>query len=365
MIIKSMSRKEPSFSQLVGYMSDEKSDRDYFLRHNVFARDPSDIANEFRRNSEHLNKRKNGNYMYHEILSIDTRKIGQGRDVKEALRLLALAYVEKRCSHNLVFGALHQDHAEHLHYHLMISANQRDEKKRLRLTRADFEKTKREIEALAIEKYPELKQELIIAAPTEKKIERRKQRENRKAQEIEKRGGRLSQREALAEGIRLLMKLARSQAEFEALLKEQGFEFYTRGKHVGIKKLDAGERAAGGKKTQSHRFATLKLDQDYLAFLDRCEAVRAQSEDSAEKSSAGEKEKGAEAEMSGKEAGTSHAREEAQEQVQAEPEQEEIDQRDIVEEDELSEIQKTWRKSIQEEREESAEREKDDPKHER
>ena len=293
MIIKSMSRKEPSFTQLVEYMSDEKSDRDYFLRHNVFARDPADIADEFRLNSEHLSKRKNGNYMYHEILSIDTRKIGQGREVKEALRLLALAYVEKRCSRNLVFGALHQDHAEHLHYHLMISANQRDEKKRLRLTRADFEKAKREIEALAIEKYPELEQELLIAAPTEKKIERRKQRESRKAQEIEKRGGQLSKREALAEGIRLLMKLARNQMEFESLLKEQGFEFYTRGKHVGVKKLDAGERAAGGKKTQSHRFATLKLNQDYQAFLERCETTRAQSEDTAKKMSAGEKEKGA------------------------------------------------------------------------
>lgn len=71
MIIKSMSRKDPSFGQLVAYMSDEKSDRAFDLHHHVFTRDPGDIAAEFEENARLLGKRKGGNYLFHEILSLD------------------------------------------------------------------------------------------------------------------------------------------------------------------------------------------------------------------------------------------------------------------------------------------------------
>ena len=115
MIIKSMSRKEPSFGQLVAYMSDEKSDRAFDLHHHVFTRDPGDIAAEFAENARLLGKRKGGNYLFHEILSLDTRECGQGREVKEKLRLLAFEYIERRCARNMVYGAMHRDHDGHLH----------------------------------------------------------------------------------------------------------------------------------------------------------------------------------------------------------------------------------------------------------
>ena len=58
MILKSMSRKEPSFGQLAAYMSDDKSDRAFDLHHNLFLRDPADIAEEFDANAQHLGKRQ-------------------------------------------------------------------------------------------------------------------------------------------------------------------------------------------------------------------------------------------------------------------------------------------------------------------
>src|SRR6056297_2997651 len=161
MILKSMSRKEPSFSQLAAYMSDEKSDRAFDLHHNVFARDPRDIASEFEANARLLGKRRGGNYLFHEILSIDTRACGQDRDVKEKLRLLALKFIEERCPRSKVYGALHRDHAGHLHYHLMISANEMGERKRQRLTPSQFNAKKRALEQYAREQYPELKQERV------------------------------------------------------------------------------------------------------------------------------------------------------------------------------------------------------------
>lgn len=270
MIIKSMSRKEPSFGQLTTYMTDAKSDRAYDLHHNLFSRDPEAIAQEFERNAELLAKRRNGNYLYHEILSIDTRRIGQNRNVKEALRMLAMGYVEQRCARNMVYGAMHQDHDGHLHYHLMISANERDDRKRLRLPKAKFDLAKRETEKLALSQFPELEQAEVMTAPLEEKIERRKQRDSRKATEIKKRGGKLSQREQLAQEIRAMLAYAKSQAEFERLLESKGFALYTRGKHHGVKASQVG---TDGKKPKTHRFATLGIAEDYEAFLELVEPL--------------------------------------------------------------------------------------------
>jgi len=299
MIIKSMSRKEPSFSQLAAYMSDAKSDRDFDLHAHVFERDPEAIADEFARNARFIGKRRNGNYLYHEILSLDTRACGQSREVKEKLRLLALDYVERRCPRNLVYGALHQDHEGHLHYHLMISANEKESTRRHRLPKARYETIKQETERLAREQYPELKQDRIMELAPDERRARREQRKvrqpSRKAQEMEKRGARLTKKEALAQELRSLMAYAGSQREFERLLKDKGYAFYTRGKTIGIRPLEG----ADGKKPKAHRFATLGVADEYSAFLDRVEPVLEDDPDRAARADArddagefaGEKEK--------------------------------------------------------------------------
>lgn len=273
MILKSMSRKEPSFGQLAAYMSDEKSDRDFDLHHNVFARDPRDIAAEFEANARLLGKRRGGNYLFHEILSIDTRACGQDREVKEKLRRLALKFIEERCPRSKVYGALHRDHAGHLHYHLMISANEMGDRKRQRLTPSQFNAKKRALEQYARDQYPELKQERVMDITREERDQRRAERaemaQSREAQEMTKRGARLSKKEQLAQDLRSAMAYAGSQAEFERLIGEKGFAFYTRGKTVGVRAIE-GE---GGKKSRAHRFATLGIAQEYEAFLERLEPV--------------------------------------------------------------------------------------------
>ena len=291
MILKSMSRKEPSFGQLAAYMSDEKSDRAFDLHHNLFARDPGTIAQEFETNAQRLGRRRGGNYLYHEILSIDTRECGQSRDVREQLRLLALEFVQKRCPRNIVYGALHCDHAEHLHYHLMISANERGDAKRLRLTKAEFDVAKREIERSARTNYPELKQTEILASSPQEKQERRETRESRNAQEMQKRGARLTKTEALAQELRAILAYANSQPELDRLLKEKGFTFYERGKHCGVRPIPV-EGATKGRK--AYRFATLGIEAEYAGFVERVAPViepEAEEDVRAEKGAAGEKEK--------------------------------------------------------------------------
>lgn len=271
MIIKSMSRKEPSFGQLASYMSDDKSDRDFHLYRHVFQRDPAAIAKEFEANARFLAKRKNGNYLYHEILSLDTRRCGQGREVKEKLRLLALDYVDRRCPENMVFGAMHQDHEGHLHYHLMISANQKDDRRRFRLPKARFDAIQREMERQAIEQYPELKQERVIDKTAEERALSRDERKSQKQIEMEKRGARPTKKEAQAQTVRSALSYAGSQEEFERILLDQGFEFYQTGPNtIGMRPL---AREGSKKKPRGIRFKTLGVLEDYRDFLDRVEPV--------------------------------------------------------------------------------------------
>ena len=77
MIVKSISRKTWSFAQLMGYMTRDNAVRDYDLHHHLVGQNPKALVAEFDANAALLRARKNGNVLYHEIISIDTRRCGQ------------------------------------------------------------------------------------------------------------------------------------------------------------------------------------------------------------------------------------------------------------------------------------------------
>ena len=247
----------------------------------------------------------------------------------------------------------------------MISANERDDRKRLRLPKAQFEAAKRETEELALSQYPELKQTQVITASLEEKIERREQRDSQKVAEMKKRGGKLSKREALAQEIRAVMAYAKSQAELERLLESKGFAFYTRGKHYGVKPLEASE---GSKKPRAHRFATLGIADDYAAFLERVEPVLEEDRREGEK----EKQKGAERKKPEREkapereAETRTVRESDNESYvkkggNADPNREPISKQDPQAEQLQSDVQKAWKREMDARRAEQRDHGKDDP----
>ena len=70
MIIKSMSRKAATFGQLIEYITTGQIDERYNVHQNMFSRHYDKLKAEFEENAEYLPKRKNGVYLYHEILSI-------------------------------------------------------------------------------------------------------------------------------------------------------------------------------------------------------------------------------------------------------------------------------------------------------
>ena len=224
MIIKSMSRKEPSFGALMAYIDRELGTETHRVRHNVMGRGAEPIRAEFERNAGLLKKRKNGVYLYHEIISI-TR--AQGLDDKaqqELLHQIVQTYIDARCPENLVYGGLHQDKDHSHHFHLMISSNRAGETGRLRLTKKQFRDIQVQLEAHVLEKHPELEQKVAI----DKRAEHRR---TKGAQEHERRTGRPPSRtDALRGRVQAAYDQADSREAFEAALAEQGFRHEPRGK---------------------------------------------------------------------------------------------------------------------------------------
>ena len=123
MIIKSMSRKQPSFDQLLAYIDRDGAAGEFRLRHNLLGRSREAMVREFERNAKLLPKRKNGVYLYHEIISLKRASSLEAGEQREKLRHIVDSYIQGRCPDNLCYGGLHQDKDHSYHYHLAISAN--------------------------------------------------------------------------------------------------------------------------------------------------------------------------------------------------------------------------------------------------
>ena len=252
MIIKSMSRKHRTFSQLYHYMKDgssRSSDYDYFS-HNVYSRKDEEIINEFVANSRKVKARKNGNYLFHEVIAITKSKQLTLDQEKERLFDIVRNYVDMRCKNNLVVGYMHDEKDINVHFHLMISSNELDAFKNQRLTKFDFDKAKKQLEKYVIEKYPELEQDIIINA----KAESKKSRESNKAAEVKRKGGRLERKEYMVKTLNSIFANSRTMQDYFSKLEQQNLEMYSRGSAIGfINKTD-------GKK---YRLKTLALEEQF------------------------------------------------------------------------------------------------------
>lgn len=252
MIIKSMSRKSRSFSQLYHYMkkgSSRNSEYDFFTQ-NIYARKDKDIVAEFSANAHKVKARKNGNYLFHEIISITKSPHLTLEQEKQRLFDIVQRYVQKRCEHNLVTGYLHDEKSNNVHFHLMISSNEIDSSKNQRLTKYEFDKVKKETEKYVIETYPELEQDILINATREQK----KQRQSNKAGEVKRKGGRLEKKEKITQTLRDIFVQSRSMNEVFTYLSEHNIEMYSHGKTIGfITKSD----------NKKYRLKTLGLEEAF------------------------------------------------------------------------------------------------------
>ena len=256
MIIKSMSRKEGSFRQLIAYMEKDRGEPAFGhnLCGNPFGR-RDDLIREFEGNARNLKSRKNGNALYHEVISLEAGANLRKEEIVRILGEIGREYITRRAPHQMAFGMVHTD-AKYIHLHICLSANAVGTDKRERLSKEAFARIQKDMEQLVRQKYTELAQTPVYTKERGKERLKTTQAE----QEMKQRRGETSRKEDVKTRIHQIFETSRTPDDLITALRQEGLEFYQRGKTIGV--IDA----ATGRK---HRLSTLGVDDHYTATMAR------------------------------------------------------------------------------------------------
>lgn len=239
MIIRSLSRKAPTFSQLASYIgqSGEGGTERCFSRNLYYdGKDQSTVSGLFWDNYQHLPERKNGNALYHEIIVLEAQPhLDRSRQV-QILRDLAHEYCERRAPMQLAWGRVHFD-TDYPHIHLMISSNEIGSKQRKRLDRQSFNDIQKGLESYKERAWPEL-----VEQPIYNKAVAQRVKVKTPEGEMIRRTGKPSQKQQIADAVENLMAKARDLAGFKAALRRKGLSLYKRGQSWGIEHASSGKR---------------------------------------------------------------------------------------------------------------------------
>lgn len=271
MIIKSLGRKAGQgstgasrvFGKLIRYMNRgiEEENGKAVLWHNFYGQEgmeEAELHNVFTRNASFLKEHKRGNVLYHEMLSFSSEYLSRGARSDELERMvtdIGHEYLRQRAPKQLAYGVIHRE-TDHLHLHLMISANEVERRNREWLTKAEFATVQKELEAYVLARYPELGQTLIYGREGQSK-ERLKTQAHEQA--MKSRTGTQSRKEALKNQLHQLFERAQSADDLKRLLDLEGIRVYVRGRSVGVM-----VREESGLE-RKHRLSTLGLEAHYQA----------------------------------------------------------------------------------------------------
>ncbi len=237
-----MSRKHPSFAQLIDYIEGETKlkSRQYSIHHNLYSRDQDHIKAAFIHNAKHLKQRKNGVYLYHEVVSIEKSYTLTEDEQKARLQTIVREYLNARGRNNLAYAVLHED-TDNLHFHIVMSANEAGEHNRKRLSKAEFAGIQTNLEQWVLTHQRELEQKAVFHKNQTKaeRAEREAQRAKRdhlgdKGEQMKRRGAKTDKRDQVQERLTDIFETATNPRHFTELMGKAGFTLYTRGKTHGI-----------------------------------------------------------------------------------------------------------------------------------
>ena len=249
-----MSRKSKSFSQLYDYLTRDKSSFTFSRNTYSNSKNKQAFINEFYENAKYIREARGKVFMYHEVLSLEENELSLERQ-KEILLDMAQKYLYQRAEDHLAFGVVHEE-KNNMHLHLMISANEIEGEKRIRLSKQEFSAIQQRMENYKNQKYSELKQSFMYH--NKKDLSKEKQNE----QELKNRGVK-SIRDTIKENLEKTFDKATSKKYLQNHLNSLGYEIYTRGKTQGIK--------FNGK---NYRLKTLGLDVQYKQLLKKLDRVQ-------------------------------------------------------------------------------------------
>lgn len=235
-----MSRKAPTFAQLVDYIGrgSGPASGTAFVR-NLYSdgHNRAEVAELFLENYRYLPKRKGGNALYHELVALEPQPHLAPDEVEVALYELAEQYCQKRAPHQLAWGRVHHD-TEFPHIHLMISANAVRSDRRLRMDRAYFAQVQRNLERWQAEHLPTIRGQPVYNRQTEKETPRQPIQEG----EMVRRTKSPSRKQEVFDTVRESLARARNRSQAEKKLRTASFELYQRGQNWGVVDLNSGRR---------------------------------------------------------------------------------------------------------------------------
>lgn len=278
MIIKSLSRKasggagggKSPFKTLIRYMTRGIEDEEgrAVLWHNFFGHEgiaESEILDTFESNATELRDRKNGNVLYHEMLSFSAGHTLSGETLYRAVADVGQEYLRERAPNQLGYGVIHLD-TDHIHLHLLLSANEVGKSPRVRLSKKDFSDIQKRVERFTLERYPELGQSLVYDRGNQ--VTREKLKTQVHEQAMKSRTGGRSRKEDLKSALHQVFERAQSRDELQTLADALGVQFYTRGKSVGVMVHDPDGTE------RRHRLSTLGLMEHYQMTEGRLAAAK-------------------------------------------------------------------------------------------
>lgn len=251
MIVKSLTRKQSTFRQLLEYMmhDDDRLTKSgsFVLQQNIQGKTIDDWVKAFEQNEQgRIHKRSNNVKMYHEILSFSNRDIQ--KISPKTLKDIAKKYMQIRSEQALFIAIPHQD-KEHLHIHFCMSGVEQFTGLSTRISRERFKEIKQEIQTYQIEHFPQLSNSVVNHDKKSKDI-------SEKEYQVKKRTGQ-TEKERIKQLLDTLYMQSNSKDDFYKRIIDNGLQTYERGgKNYGI----IGER--------NMRFATLGFDEQTLALLD-------------------------------------------------------------------------------------------------
>ena len=242
-----MARHNKSFEALYDYFTKEKDAKVFAFNLYSNPNDKQRVVNEFLQNARFIKNARGKNYLFHEIISLKHSKLERSR-LEQILLEITKTYIDKRAKDHLVFSAIHSE-KEHLHIHLMISANAIGEKKRKRLSKKAFADIQKELESFQNTNFPELYSKHYDKSYSKEHIHK-----SRDEQEINSKRHTKTNKDKIREVLLEIFAKSTSKQHLFELLEANGFSLYVRGKNTGVE--------FKGKK---YRFATLDVQSQYEA----------------------------------------------------------------------------------------------------
>jgi len=256
MIIKSMSRKAPTFGQLAAYIGRSSGgDTSVPFVRNIYSggSDRDQVVGQFLENYRYLPVRKGGNALYHEVIVLEPQKHLPDSQIEAALHELAEQYCDQRAPHQLAWGQVHHD-TEFPHIHLMISANAVRSDRRVRMDQQYFAQVQRGLESWRAEHLPELNARVIYGTEHKKQTPKQPMAEG----EMVRRTDQRSKKQVVYDHLQPVLAASVDLKDARSKASKLGLEFYQRGQTWGVKEIDSGKR---------YRLQTLGLGTAFERFI--------------------------------------------------------------------------------------------------